>query len=543
MTFISFFLCRARHRCLPCPSLLFFPVWVKDFANTTVHVNYTGLASSLGHPWLNNSKALVEALGRFGITTVEELGNAEDALVRVRVARACVRVWGLSRGCECGCACGCACACVHVYIWMCRCVCLCLCVSVRSCMCVRTPGCAQVSTVLGSGLVTDFCYHRLRAQLILNHCQNQYIPYDGEFLRNLVIEDGVGLVNDGTNTKDTSDCADQVRWARGRLCVVMCCRGPVWGCAAGGRSRAGGRVGRGANANMYMRGERVLGLLRPCVVAQSGLRVRSCACACGVCVGWWWWGGGGGGGRVGEGWMSTALWLAGCSRFPQVRSVPPEATHDVTCVQTLPARKNSAFALLGNPARLYGSGGYASRGEFGNDVWYRGGCGALGPVRVCVCGGGGGDGCGCGRLLGWSRGQLCRAQACAVCTSCSPAMFSSLSHPPVPRTLRRSPALAAPTPLIPRFRCPWPPVGARHELIVGMPTVPQSRVLAPHAQVRGGGRGVVGAGWWARGGGRGVVGVGWWECGGSGSVVVRPLRAHCAPTPRGCLVRQTWSHR
>ena len=30
----------------------------------------------------------------------------------------------------------------------------------------------------------------------------------------------------------------------------------------------------------------------------------------------------------------------------------------------------------------------------------------------------------------------------------------------------------------------------------------------------GGGRGVVGEGWWERGGGRGVVGEGWWERGG-----------------------------
>ena len=63
---------------------------------------------------------------------------------------------------------------------------------------------------MSDGVIEDFCYHRLRMQLILNHCENRYVPYDGEFLVHMVIVDGVGAINDGTGTVDTSVCASVV---------------------------------------------------------------------------------------------------------------------------------------------------------------------------------------------------------------------------------------------------------------------------------------------------------------------------------------------
>jgi hypothetical protein len=142
----------------------------------------------------------------------------------------------------------------------------------------------QVNAVVGSGKIPDFCYHRLRAQLILNHCKNQYVPYDGEFLRHMVIEDGVGAVNDGSGQQDMSKCA---------------------------------------------------GVVSPASV--------------------------------------------------------PEASTDVVCKQTLPARKNAGVAVVGSTGRVFGSGGYAARGSFGADLGDRGALQRRGE--------GGGGGTSPGKLL------------------------------------------------------------------------------------------------------------------------------------------------
>ncbi len=68
----------------------------------------------------------------------------------------------------------------------------------------------QLARILDAGKISDICLHRRRMQLILNHCENIYVPYDGEFLRHMKIKDGQGATDDGLGQTDKSRCAGVV---------------------------------------------------------------------------------------------------------------------------------------------------------------------------------------------------------------------------------------------------------------------------------------------------------------------------------------------
>jgi hypothetical protein len=64
--------------------------------------------------------------------------------------------------------------------------------------------------IKGSGSnSTNLCYERYRAEKITYTCTNQYIPYDGEFMKSLVIIDGVDRVQ--TVESDANGCTDEIR--------------------------------------------------------------------------------------------------------------------------------------------------------------------------------------------------------------------------------------------------------------------------------------------------------------------------------------------
>ncbi len=58
----------------------------------------------------------------------------------------------------------------------------------------------------------NVCYEWLRAQTLTYKCGNQYVPYDGEYVRNLVILDG-GIANatSGIAVEDVTGCDVEVR--------------------------------------------------------------------------------------------------------------------------------------------------------------------------------------------------------------------------------------------------------------------------------------------------------------------------------------------
>jgi hypothetical protein len=70
----------------------------------------------------------------------------------------------------------------------------------------------QILTMKAKNAVDNLCRLKKKAEIIVERCENKYIPYDGEYLKNMVIIDGVGAAT--AAALDTSGCFDEYKTIR-----------------------------------------------------------------------------------------------------------------------------------------------------------------------------------------------------------------------------------------------------------------------------------------------------------------------------------------
>jgi hypothetical protein len=86
---------------------------------------------------------------------------------------------------------------------------LCLCLSPSVCLCLTLMQKRQLQSMKREKAVDNVCYEWQRMQTVSYKCGNRYVPYDGEFVRHLVIQDGVAET-EALNTMDISGCDSEV---------------------------------------------------------------------------------------------------------------------------------------------------------------------------------------------------------------------------------------------------------------------------------------------------------------------------------------------
>jgi hypothetical protein len=81
----------------------------------------------------------------------------------------------------------------------------------------------QILAIKRSNVFEKPCYEWERAKTVSYKCGNKYEPYDGEYVRGLVIVDG-GAVAKSSVVIDNTGCDSEVSWGRLQLMVDWRCR-------------------------------------------------------------------------------------------------------------------------------------------------------------------------------------------------------------------------------------------------------------------------------------------------------------------------------